>query len=309
MHIQVDFWNVGQGDSSSLLFSDGSLVVIDVGPPGNSFVQWMVENPRHIDCLALTHNDMDHIGGLDQLYDAGISVAQAFSLLDRPKKNLKESFSKLNQMSKGRLFRLEVGNTPKPPIFLRDDFALEVRCPSYTMNFQKERNFTSAILVLTFQGRDLITWGGDQKLEVVAEKTTETQMLFGPHHGAPQDNRTHFAKHLSTISPSYCFVSVGSKNIYQHPKEEYIKALAERGCIIQCSQLTCKCSSMQSHILQGEAYYGLPAPKTGISCHGHLRFNIDETGNFLPDELYQIHRDRVCAAGFVPLCMVASEMT
>ena len=40
--VQIDFWNVGQGDASTIVFPDKKLVVIDVGPFNSSISRCII---------------------------------------------------------------------------------------------------------------------------------------------------------------------------------------------------------------------------------------------------------------------------
>ena len=127
MKIKVDFWNVGQGDASTLEIIDDTnkkhFIVIDVGPKLNSFVQWVCRQPRsiYVDFLFITHNDMDHIGGLDQLTMSNrFFVNKVYYLIDRPKKELQHLFKRLDNISQ-KHGRFEIDDSPRV-IYMRSFF-------------------------------------------------------------------------------------------------------------------------------------------------------------------------------------------
>jgi beta-lactamase superfamily II metal-dependent hydrolase len=43
--LEVVFWDVGQGDCSTLQLPDGSLVIIDTGPRGSPLIDWLNDHP------------------------------------------------------------------------------------------------------------------------------------------------------------------------------------------------------------------------------------------------------------------------
>src|SRR5688500_8836106 len=83
--LDVSFWDVGQGDCSTIHLPDGRLVVIDVGPRGSPLIDWLHDNPRDICAIVLTHNDSDHVGALPSLLGSFKSrISSFFMLVDRP---------------------------------------------------------------------------------------------------------------------------------------------------------------------------------------------------------------------------------
>ena len=62
---EVVFWDVGQGDATSICLPNGEYMLIDTGPisgsiGANPLVQWI--RGRRIKFIIATHNDLDHIG-------------------------------------------------------------------------------------------------------------------------------------------------------------------------------------------------------------------------------------------------------
>ena len=66
--VVVDFWNVGQGDATSIKLPSGELILIDVGPKNSTLSQWLRSGQRgRIRDIILTHNDADHAGALPEI--------------------------------------------------------------------------------------------------------------------------------------------------------------------------------------------------------------------------------------------------
>src|SRR5438270_7348291 len=68
--LEIDLWDVGQGDCTVIKLPNGKLLIIDVGPRGSPLVDWLNER-RHeaarIESIILTHNDADHAGALPSI--------------------------------------------------------------------------------------------------------------------------------------------------------------------------------------------------------------------------------------------------
>jgi competence protein ComEC len=79
---EVIFWDVGQGDATSIRLPTGDYILIDTGPVSatsgsNPLVQWFLSAPapKRIKYVLITHNDLDHVGGLLSLAgEAGQSI-------------------------------------------------------------------------------------------------------------------------------------------------------------------------------------------------------------------------------------------
>ena len=68
--LQIDLWDVGQGDCTVIKLPSGKLLIIDVGPRGSPLVDWLNERRNEavrIEGIVLTHNDADHAGALPSI--------------------------------------------------------------------------------------------------------------------------------------------------------------------------------------------------------------------------------------------------
>ena len=277
MAFTVDFWNVGQGDCSSITRPDNSLDVIDTGPRKTpQLCDYLSLKPRTINALVITHNDADHIGGVLALLNIqDVIIRKAYLLFDGHDFRNSRIFNKLIEvLGENNIFRLESPLT----IDEFNEYKLVVRFPNLVRNAKaRNANDTSAIIGLTWNDKDVIVWGADNKIAIIRENIVEKPpMLFGPHHGAPADasNET-FARDISMLSPRQCFLSYGTKNNYNHPNKAYIKALRKENCRIICSQRCRHCGLTNKRtILDGDGFYNLLPPKTGLACHGHVRLKV-----------------------------------
>ncbi|NLW20331.1 MAG: DUF4131 domain-containing protein [Clostridiales bacterium] len=65
------------GDADSALILDGPITyVLDTGSHGGDLAALLLREGRQVDALLLTHLHSDHIGGLEQLLDAGVVIKQ-----------------------------------------------------------------------------------------------------------------------------------------------------------------------------------------------------------------------------------------
>jgi competence protein ComEC len=298
MSWQVDFWDVGQGDATSIRLPSGEFVLIDTGPDpksNNPVVQWFCANPttRPILAIAITHNDADHVGGLHTLAaDVDLAIGTVYLVHDPKTKKPDTSFAALmnplrkrSKAGRTKVLTLEVGR-----ILAEDnELRLIARHPDFLNAFDaKTSNRASSILSLERKtdGKALIVWGGDALLKTIGALYNNgmPSILMGPHHGAPQDTPAssgEFAKRLRLVAPECLFISVGSNNIYDHPKRDFIVGASKEGIDICCSQITRKCLRVgQKHtpIFQGSGRLGLPAPAGSVPCRGTMRVFVSQSG-------------------------------
>lgn len=310
--VQIDFWNVGQGDGSTITLPDGSLIVIDVGPLGSSLSKWLSDrrNSYRIKRLILTHNDSDHIGGLEAIVNASnVTIDKANFLVDCHEKTTHCRLLESIKKKQPEIKRLEC-ESGQPYSFERwDNYELSLRYPSMEDNVPSSTsNQTSGILVLSYLGRDCISWGADNDLSTISKYVAkDVDMQFGPHHGAPQDFPGEESKSaLAQLSPKRCFLSVASKNRYKHPLKDFIKSLRKIDCIPMCSQLTKRCSHelflKGQEIHNSAGLYLLPLPNPpNIQCWGHVRFFLND-GNFEFHKYSQATEEKIAKLGDITAC-------
>ena len=317
----IDFWDVGQGDCSVVHFSDGSIIIIDVGPKRSPLINWLHEKPKLIRDIILTHNDADHVGALASLLaEHGDRVGHVWMLLDRPKNNVQFeqifSYALTWEKKTGReiqtaLSGQSIWNSRKQGL------ELKIVHPSFSeLMIANNPNKSSAMVILESKDGWLKAWAGDLELQTVVRKcaTQTVHTLIGPHHGAPSDLRYKGqAKYSASIGAealklNNAFLSVGTGNGYKHPNPSYVFSLAKAGTHVSCSQLTKICDKKKSvagkAIFNGSAMLGLPAASTGVACRGTKRisFNGDQ---ILPDKYEMQHRLAIENLE-TPLCLKGS---
>lgn len=286
----IDFWDVWQGDCSVIHLSDGSLIIIDVGPKNSPLIDWLYGKSKIIRHVLLTHNDADHAGAMPSLLaDHGDRVERVSMLVDRPK----------NDPAFDRLFRyaLQWEERTKRAITqaisgqvlwtnVVQGLELKIVHPSFSEGvLANTPNKSCAMAVLESNSGWLKVWPGDLELETVVQKCDGKRVdsMVGPHHGCPSDllKSRGAKKYLAStgaeaLKLKRAFLSVGSDNRYGHPNPSYVFSLAKAGTHVACSQLTSCCdtsrwSAGNRPVFNGSGRLGLPAPRKGVACRGTKR--------------------------------------
>lgn len=305
--VTVDFWNVGQGDCSTIRTADNHLVVLDVGPRNSPLVTWLIDNPELIiDDIILTHNDADHAGAIVPIVgQLGITnrIKTIYMLRDRVTND--SVFNRLFRCVKEgsdaghfNVFGLEVKKDPECLwTDVQSGLELVLHFPSFIQNIDsKNPNTSSAILTLQLNKQAIVVWPGDNLLKTTCEVVScnSPAVLMGPHHGAPQDHPLD-PNYICQIAPVSGYLSLGTSNNYGHPKPAYIKQLAKNGIYVGCSQLTKQCDNDLNHdrpVLQTSALLGLQPTASGIPCRDALRIIIQD-GTVRTDEWVSEHCSRL----------------
>lgn len=306
-NIQVSFWDVGQGDCSTITLPDGRLIVIDTGPRGSPLIDWLNDHPKTIHAVVLTHNDSDHVGALPALVSQFMHRIQSFYMLvDRPANS--PVFDKtfrcaLEGETKGfyKITRLETGATVWRDVGMHAE--LVPISPTMSANLlASSPNTASGILSLSINGTTQILWPGDSSLPRVASECAgnKPHVMVGPHHGAPEGYKQKITAQtaINSVSPGNAFISVGTKNKYTHPRPKYLQLLERAGCQVRCSQLTVACSRAsvlnQKSVMQSHLVLGLRPPRLKSAVHCRGAWQVTWNGNsFLSDGLDDEHLRRI----------------
>ena len=326
-------FDVGQGTANAVLLQDGRGFVFDPGPRRTGIVtEFFAERRvRSIECVILSHNDRDHIGGWEQLAKQfGRQIKRVIILQDRDFTK-DDVFDVTISLVKRRLLpnleRAEVVSLDLPKTLWEDERAglrLELWYPDCEANVLAikagDANATSAICAfyagdrcVVFPGdstvrcwRRLVEKGGKDKINV--------DVVSMPHHGGLLD-RSGFEGFSwlfgSVLNTRYAVFSVGTGNSYGHPRKEYVEYLAGNGTRVLCTQLGEHCGNARGRI-QGHRG-GVMAPFSpslsdprwpscaGVGCAGTVVCRI-EADNIVV-ERDEEHRSAVASNINGAMCM------
>ena len=239
LHIYV--CDVGQGDATYIRFPDGRDMVID-GGPNDAIVgclgKYMPFWDRHIDMVALTHPQKDHMQGLIAVlkrYTVGYFLrsdvensTQGFMDLQD---GIRDKHIRIKFMTRGE--RIQIGSVslsllwPSREQIAKNTAVTASRDAGSTLGaVVGDVNDYSLVFWLRYGSFDaLFTGDADTRVERayigsnLADGTVE--LLKVPHHGSRTGMSQAFVQWLR---PKIAIVSVG-KNMYGHPSQEAITLL------------------------------------------------------------------------------------
>lgn len=224
--LEVDFFDVGQGDAIFIEAPNGNQVLIDGGPDETILEKLGQELPfydRSIDLVVLTHPEADHINGLIEVLKNYQVEHILYTGVVRDTSAYKE-WSRLIR-EKGIPFTVaQVGQI----IYLSPQIKLMVLWPSQDLSGQslKNNNNASVVAQLVYgQAEFLLT--GDIEKETERELAGSginlaSDVLKASHHGSKTSTTQEF---LSKASPRVVVICAGRKNPYGHPHPSVLERL------------------------------------------------------------------------------------
>lgn len=238
--LRVHFIDVGQGDSILIELPDDKLMLVDSGPNSGEtkLLKYLSEffktrNNLNIDYFVATHQDEDHIGGADKIFDNynvlafyRPNVYTEQEVNDNAYTNVNTCTTKVftTMIDKMNAENCEVFvNSIEPNLFGLDancEYSIDVLSPMDQK--YKDPNNYSPIMILTYKNRKIMLTGDAEELveqEVVKKYDSnllKCDVLKLGHHGSSTSTSLEF---LNAVSPTYAVISVGEGNKYKHPNE------------------------------------------------------------------------------------------
>jgi len=224
---KIFFLDVGQGDATLVIAQSGRTLLVDGGPNQKVITElsktlsfWQDE----IDVVAITHPDLDHIGGLIPVlkkYKVGLvletgEAASTSAYLELEKlietKKIKKWLVKRGDM-------IDLGGLKVFVLF-----------PDRTPNHWNE-NDSSLVLKVGDADESVLLTGDSPKnvLDYLAEidcSGLKSAIVKVGHHGSRTSNSEYF---LGCTQSKFAIISAGEKNRYGHPHQEVLDSLQKFG--------------------------------------------------------------------------------
>jgi competence protein ComEC len=307
------FLDVGQGTANAVLLPGGRALIIDVGPSNAWPVMERLLRDRgltSIDCLLISHNDEDHIGGLDQCamtFGDLIVKGGFFILQDRPIQPgdaLDLTLKMVDEKLIPEPQRAEAASIEEPTVIWQsNDLSLELWYPSMTgavraASRRRPNDCCAVALLRTGAGKILFTGdAGTRSWQALSEArpgfVLEVDIITVPHHGGGLGG--HGPGPLENlVKAKMAIISVGSNNAFDHPKPDVIAACSRSGVHVFCTQITNQCHSLAAldggHVIDvsehslSHSSMGAMRASRGVAtgCAGTVVATLHSTGIEVP---------------------------
>jgi competence protein ComEC len=215
--LRIVVLDVGQGDSILLDPADGAPVLVDGGPPGDDLREHLErEGVSGLAAAVVTHDQSDHVGGIDELLYAGVPIHRL--VYSEPAADFLRAADAAHvpalQVAEGSEVRsgslhLEVVWPPRA--------ALDAR--------GSDPNQLAAVLLARWRSFSMLLTA-DAEAEAVPLDPGPVDVLKVAHHGSTD---TGLDGLLDRTVPRLAVISVGADNPYGHPTPETLATLAEHG--------------------------------------------------------------------------------
>jgi len=207
------FCDVGQGNGVLLTKGDFQLVY-DTGPKNGEMLDCLAKNipfwDKNIEIVIVSHWDIDHSGGLDEIDDY-YSIGELYASRQNEQYVYSEDLA-LNDILRSNWMEFKV----------------------LSVDSQAEDNFGSVVGLLTIDKLKVLLMGDapmevEQRLVWRKILSDSVDLILVGHHGS----RTSTSEELLGVAtPKEAIISVG-KNSFGHPTKEVLDRLEKCGVIVR----------------------------------------------------------------------------
>lgn len=207
---RIEFFDVGQGDAILIRPAGSGAFLIDGGPPGGDLAGALESaGVERLSAVILTHPDLDHYGGLLEIF--GLIPVDRL-LFDRVPGRL----AALARSSGSKLQRIQAGD-----LIRAASVQLKSLWPTSESGPVSDTNSRSLVTLLNWRNfRMLLT--GDAEAETVPLEPGPLDVLKVSHHGSEDAGLKAL---LDSSRPQVAVISVGAGNPHGHPVPEVVEAL------------------------------------------------------------------------------------
>lgn len=223
--LSIRFFDVGQGDAAAVRLPDGTLLLVDSGPPGVDDLPGRLRSfgGSKLRTVFITHPHADHIAGFAGVLREFPTSYVYDTVFNHPSKLYEEALNALER-AHGRLKRGRRGDIVsfgKVQVrFIHPDAADRPSDP----------NEASLVFIITY-GSLRVLFTGDigewsEKRILSRGDPIRADLLKVAHHGSAGSSSPGF---LAAVKPRLAVISVGARNDYGHPSPATITRLRKAG--------------------------------------------------------------------------------
>lgn len=233
--LEINFVDVGQGDSTFIVTPRGKSILIDGGGSStddfdvgkSTLLPYILDRGyTTLDFVIISHFDNDHVGGiltiLQELKVKNIIIGKQFETCENY-----DRFIKIVQEKNIKVFSLEAGNI----VNIEKDVKIYALWPNSNIKITENSiNNNSFVCKIMYKNFSLLCTGD---IEEIAEKkildmykdnqnVLQADVLKVAHHGSKSSSILEF---LKAVKPKIALIGVGKNNLFGHPSDITINNL------------------------------------------------------------------------------------
>lgn len=230
----INFLDIGQGDATYLQFQDGEDMLVDCAIDGRileALGRVMSWNDTVIDYLVVTHPDLDHYGGCEEVLKRFDVKHIVYNGLKKEDSKMWQSFWAAAHEESGAYQELAEPQTlhivSTTIEFLYPDHSIAIDSKVPGLSKDTGSNDTSIVIKITRGNTSVLLMGDTEEplekylIEKYREKLDVDILKLG-HHGSDTASSQNF---LETVTPRDAIISAGKDNKYGHPSRRVLKRL------------------------------------------------------------------------------------
>lgn len=227
--LEVNFFDVGQGDAIFIETPQRHQILIDGGPGSAVLEKLAKEMPfwdRTIDLIILTHPEKDHLAGLIEV----LKRYKVENILWTGVIRDTAEFKEWEKSIKGERAKIFIAKSGQKIIMPKTVLGILYPLENLEGEELKDSNNTSIVAKLVFKENSFLFTGDIYKSiekELITKETDiDSDVLKVAHHGSKTSSSEEFMKE---VSPQEAVISAGKDNPYGHPHQEVLEILEKYG--------------------------------------------------------------------------------
>jgi len=229
--LEVNFFDVGQGDAIFVETPQKHQILIDGGPASAILEKLSKEMPfwdRSIDLIILTHPERDHLAGLLEVLKRYKVENILWTGIVRNTTEHQEWQELIEEERAGENAQIKIAKAGQK--ITSPGLVMEILHPFESLEGKEfeNSNDTSIVVKLIF-GKNSFLFPGDasksvEKELVEKELDIDSDILKIGHHGSKTSTAEEF---IEKVSPEMAVISAAKDNQYGHPHQEVLETLAK----------------------------------------------------------------------------------
>ena len=232
--IQINFVDVGQGDSTFIITPKNKTILIDGGGSNtgsfdvgeNTLLPYILDKGYNkIDLMIISHFDSDHVGGLLTILEE-IKVEK---VLIAKQEEQSENYKRFFNIVKEKNIPVIVGKRGDK-INIEKDLYLDILFPESEQIEENVINNNSLVFNIYYNNFSMLFTGDIEEIaekriiEITNKSRLKADIIKIPHHGSKTSSTREL---LEIVLPKIALIGVGKDNLFGHPSSETIDKLDE----------------------------------------------------------------------------------